>query len=57
MPDKDWIAILTPDEAEAALKSIMQSLEGPLSAREATGLHRMEQRLKAKAASTQEPVP
>lgn len=52
MLDKDWITNLAPDEAEAALKSIIQSMEGPLSVKEATELHRVQKLLKAKAAST-----
>ena len=41
MPDRDWIANLLPYEAEATLKSITQSMEGPLSAREVTEFHRL----------------
>ena len=41
MPDRDWIAHLLPYEAEATLKRITQSMEGPLSAREVTELHRL----------------
>ena len=47
MLDKDWITNLAPDEAEAALKSIIQSMEGPLSVKEATELHRVQKLLKA----------
>ena len=56
MPDRDWIANLLPYEAEATLKSITQSMEGPRSAREATEFHRLQKVLKAKAESTYEPA-
>ena len=55
MPDRDWIANLLSYEAEATLKSITQSMEGPRSAREATEFHRLQKVLKAKAESTYEP--
>ena len=52
MSDHDWIAQLLPYEAEAALKSLAQSMTGPLSVREATELQRLEKALRAKAGST-----
>ena len=51
MPDRDWIAKLQPDEAEAALKKLAQLMDRPLSPRLATGLHTLERALKAKAGS------
>ena len=52
MPDKDWIAKLQPDEAEAALKKLAELMDQPLSPRFATRLQTLERAIKAKAGST-----
>ncbi|MFZ0065595.1 MAG: hypothetical protein WAK90_05455 [Pseudolabrys sp.] len=55
MTDIDWIERLLPHEAETALERITAAMDRPLSAREATDLHRIQKVLRAKAESTHEP--
>ena len=45
----------SPYEAEAMLKQLDEIYSGGISAREATELHRLEKRLRAKAGSSYDP--
>src|SRR5262245_51955245 len=53
MPDDDWIHKLDPHEAQIALEHFANY--GPMTAREATVIHRWERLLRAKAAPLVEP--
>ena len=53
MPDDDWIKNLDPHEAQTALEHFANY--GPMTAWEATVIHRWERLLRAKAGPLAEP--